>query len=233
MEPRTFEIFGSSHITAMLATAAAAFGLIRFIRSGGSTGALRIIQGLTALLILGGLALMMLYKAWAGTFSIHTDLPMQLCDWAGLMVAAALITGNSIVFETAYYWVLAGSTQAMLTPDIVADFPSVEFAYFFMVHSGEFIGLFILIFVSGMAPGRGSVARAFLLTNVYLVAALAVNVMTGSNYGYIFSKPPEGSLMDYLGPWPWYILSLEGVALVSYIICYLPFFIKQRRGALS
>jgi uncharacterized membrane protein YwaF len=31
--------------------------------------------------------------------------------------------------------------------------------------------------------------------------------------------------MDFLGPWPWYILSLAGLALVSSLVNYLPFLI--------
>jgi uncharacterized membrane protein YwaF len=40
--------------------------------------------------------------------------------------------------------------------------------------------------------------------------------------------PPETpSLIDLLGPWPWYILSLEAIGLVTCVILYLPFAIKD------
>lgn len=43
------------------------------------------------------------------------------------------------------------------------------------------------------------------------------------NYLFICHKPPTPSLIDALGPWPWYVLSLEGVGLAFFVIYYLPF----------
>ncbi len=36
--------------------------------------------------------------------------------------------------------------------------------------------------------------------------------------------------MDLLGPWPWYLLAVEGVALVICFILYLPFLVKDQRA---
>jgi uncharacterized membrane protein YwaF len=33
--------------------------------------------------------------------------------------------------------------------------------------------------------------------------------------------------MDYFGPWPWYILTLEVMALFFYVIYYAPFAIRD------
>lgn len=43
------------------------------------------------------------------------------------------------------------------------------------------------------------------------------------NYMFLKHAPLGGSLIDLLGPWPWYILSLVGVALVLFVIAYLPY----------
>lgn len=40
-------------------------------------------------------------------------------------------------------------------------------------------------------------------------------------------KPSNGSLLDYLGAWPWYLISLEIVAFVLFLLLYLPFLIKN------
>ena len=222
-------MFGLSHVSSLAVTAIAAVFLIKTSIKSTHDAVKKGIGYFIVFLILGGLSLMVLYKYFAGTFSVHTDLPMQLCDWAGLMVAATILWGNTVTFEMAYFWVLSGSTQALATPDIVENFPSVEFLYFFMVHSGEIIGIFFLIFVLNMYPRKWSVIRVFLLTNAYLMAAVLVNYITASNYGYVMHKPPEGSLIDFLGPWPYYILSLEGVALISYTLCYSPYFFRSMR----
>jgi hypothetical integral membrane protein (TIGR02206 family) len=53
--------------------------------------------------------------------------------------------------------------------------------------------------------------------------AAAVNLLTGSNYGFLRSNPALASLLDLLGPWPWYILWLEVLAVLLFTLLYLPF----------
>lgn len=58
--------------------------------------------------------------------------------------------------------------------------------------------------------------------NCYALVVGAVNANWGWNYGYLCRKPSGPSLLDYLGPWPWYLLSLELVALAMFLLLELP-----------
>ena len=40
---------------------------------------------------------------------------------------------------------------------------------------------------------------------------------------FLRAKPVTGSALDLLGPWPWYILSVEGMGLALFLLLYLPF----------
>jgi len=40
---------------------------------------------------------------------------------------------------------------------------------------------------------------------------------------FLMEKPMGGSILDFLGPWPWYLLSLEFVGLLMLLLCYAPF----------
>ena len=51
-----------------------------------------------------------------------------------------------------------------------------------------------------------------------MVGAAITNQITGSNYGFLSAPPPSPSLVDALGPWPWYILGIEAIALVYFAV---------------
>jgi hypothetical integral membrane protein (TIGR02206 family) len=56
----------------------------------------------------------------------------------------------------------------------------------------------------------------------------SLNAVLGTNYGFLAHKPERASLMDVLGPWPWYIGSLIVLAVAFYAILDLPFMIRRR-----
>ena len=49
---------------------------------------------------------------------------------------------------------------------------------------------------------------------IFLFIALFSNIILDANYFWLMGKPPVGSLLDFMGPWPWYILVAEFVALI-------------------
>src|SRR5437660_1290063 len=58
-------------------------------------------------------------------FRFGEALPMQLCDWALGAVIVALITRRQLFYEPAYFWGLAGTLQAIITPNLEVTFPDI------------------------------------------------------------------------------------------------------------
>ena len=56
----------------------------------------------------------------------------------------------------------------------------------------------------------------------YVVIFGAFDFITGA-ISYILRKKAEGSLMDILHPWPYYIIEMAGLALVLFFILAVPF----------
>jgi hypothetical integral membrane protein (TIGR02206 family) len=155
-------------------------------------------------------------------------LPMQLCDWTTIAVIAALMTCRRGVYEAAYFWGLAGTLQAIVTPALQEGFPSPRFFNFFVGHSGVVVGVLYLTALEGLRPRPWSIARAMLWSEVYLGAALLVNYLTGANYGFLSHRPVTKSLLDYLSDNHWlYLLELNLLALGFYLVLYLPFWIRD------
>jgi hypothetical integral membrane protein (TIGR02206 family) len=94
---------------------------------------------------------------------------------------------------------------------------------FFVTHGGVVITAVFLAFGLRLTPRRGSVIRALLLTNAFALVAAFASLVTGGNYMFLCRPPPQGSLLDHMGPWPWYIAAGEVLALGLFALLALPF----------
>lgn len=224
--PAPFHAFGSSH-QAVLAVCAGVFILLFLAR--------RWRPGLAVVLerILGTLLLiewpMSSISHWsAGTLIWDTGLPLHFCDIAGIAGGIALWTRNQLAAEIVYFFGLAGTLQGLITPNLKVDFPEPRFFTFFLLHGGVVVTA--LHVVTGMRhpPREGSVPRMVGLTLAYAAVVGLVNAALSSNFAFLCRKPEQASLMDVLGPWPWYIGSLVILCGLFYTVLYLPFFIARR-----
>ena len=167
-------------------------------------------------------------RAIDGQFVLVNELPMQLCDWATIAVIAALVTCRSRLYEVAYFWGLAGTLQAIVTPNLQEGFPSPRFINFFVGHCGVVVGVLFLTAVEGLRPRLWSIVRAMLWSEVYLAAALLVNSLTGTNYGFLSHNPVNKSLLDYLSTnHGMYLLELNLLAIGFYLVLYAPFWVRD------
>lgn len=151
-------------------------------------------------------------------------LPCHLCDVAALCGAAALWFKHQRLAELVWFWGLAGTLNGLITPALAYSFPSPHFLFFFGLHGGVVVAAMYLVLGLRLQPQTGAVWRAFGWAQLYLLGASGVNLLTGSNYGFLREKPAQASLLDFMGPWPWYILGLEALGLVFFTLLYLPFY---------
>jgi len=161
-------------------------------------------------------------KGIAHELSFEYTLPLELCDWVLIACLVGLFFSNQLASEIAYFWGLGGTLQAILTPDLGQGFPSWDFILFFWSHGTALVAIAFLISGRGSRPRPGSVLRMFLALNLYALAVGTADALFDWNYGYLCRKPAMSSLLDYLGPWPWYLISLEFLALSIFALLDLP-----------
>jgi hypothetical integral membrane protein (TIGR02206 family) len=164
----------------------------------------------------------------AGTFSAKTSLPLALCDMAALVAAAACWFRIPVLVELTYFWGLAGTLQAVITPDLNAGFPHLVFFQYMVGHLGIVLAAIFLVVGLGITPRAGAVPRVFAITLAYTGFVGIVDGLTGANYMFLRSPPGEWTLLRILGPWPWYIASAAGVALVLLVVLDAPFWRRRR-----
>jgi hypothetical integral membrane protein (TIGR02206 family) len=160
----------------------------------------------------------------SGDWTAQSSLPLDLCDVA--LVIAAITTWQPkwrLGVELTYFWGMAGTLQAVVTPDLTTPFPDVEFFVFVVGHVGIVLAAIYLVVGLRLEPRRGAVVRVFALTAAYTGIVALVDWALGANYMYLARTPGEPSLLSVLGPWPWYVLGAAGVAVILFAILDAPF----------
>jgi hypothetical integral membrane protein (TIGR02206 family) len=165
----------------------------------------------------------------AGTWSARSSLPLQLCDMAVLVAAAACWWRIPVLVELTYFWGLAGTLQGVLTPDLSIGFPHLVFWQYVVGHLAIVLAALYLVVGMRILPRRYAVPRVFAITLGYTAVVGLVDLVTGANYMFLRAPPGEWTLLRLLGPWPWYLLSATGAALSLLIVLDLPFWPGRRR----
>jgi len=216
-----FPLFGLAHLALLAAVPVVGLGLAAAIRA---RPALErpVRLGLAALLAMNQLAYLG-YAGARGWIAPPAGLPVEICDVATWLAVVALAGGPPVFGELLYFVGLAGTAQALLTPDLGVAFPSYPAAKFFFGHGGTVAAAILLLAIGRLRPRPGAWWRALLVLDAYAAAAFVLDRLAGTNYLYLVHKPPVPTLLDRMGPWPWYLLTAEALAAALFLLLQLPF----------
>jgi hypothetical integral membrane protein (TIGR02206 family) len=157
-------------------------------------------------------------------------LPLHICDSATVLAAAALWTRRRALVEVLWFWAIAGTLLALLTPDIPQAFPGILWFQYYLAHGGIVAAALFLVIGLRIAPGRTAAIRVAALTLAYVAAVGAVDVVTRGNYLYLRRPPLSPTLLNLMGPWPSYLLSATALGLVLFALLQAPFLRTAQAG---
>ena len=224
-----FVFFSPSHLTALGIIGLMVVALFGLRKSVSERTRKQLRYGLAGLLVINQIT-RHLWMVYHDRWSIQWDLPLHLCSIVVWVSAYMLITKSYRVFELVYFLGIGGAMQALLTPDAgTYGFGHFYLWQFFIAHGSIIIASAYMAIVEGYSPTWASIKKVFVWGNGYMVVVTVINLIIGSNYLYTLHKPHVPTLLDYLGHWPWYILSVEGVALIMCSLLYLPFLFSTEK----
>ena len=157
----------------------------------------------------------------SGNWRPSDSIPLELCSISLILTFLLLVHGKKWIYELLLFTALLGGTQALLTPILSFGFPHFRFFHFFYTHLMMVWVVFYFTWVKGFHPTIWSVIKVVTFLNVLLPLIMIVNKFVDGNYMFLSHKPNSPSLLDYLGPYPWYILSLEGLLILLSLIVWL------------
>jgi hypothetical integral membrane protein (TIGR02206 family) len=209
---REFAVYGLSHWGVLIVFALGAAGLAVLGRSH-SAAAARRFSRIFAVVILALQLGIQAYSLVPSNFGLEHSLPLQLSDLAAYTSVIALWTHRHWAVSLMYYWGLTLSTQALISPALRGpDFPHYGFLTFWAIHLLVIWAAIYLTWGLRLRPNWRGYRLTVIVTACWAAAMLVFNHLAGTNYGFLNSKPAPGSVLDLLGPWPWYLL--PEVALV-------------------
>ena len=181
--------------------------------------------------------------------SFSTALMIQMCGLSILLFPFAFFSENprtrQFLFDVLYFWAIGGAAQALISPDIGdSGFPYYRYFSFFISHGLIIASAIVMVMAGGVRITVRSLIRAVVVTNLILVPIYGIDMVLKlippydpGNYFVLGFPPPTGSPVDLLsnifGPSPRYVVGLEAMGIVVFLLLYAPWPIARlsRRGA--
>ncbi|PED09424.1 YwaF family protein [Bacillus pseudomycoides] len=169
------------------------------------------------------------WQVKAGIFQFSTSLPFELCTISLLLATIMVITKRYKIYEVVFFTGIIGASQAILTPNLQYTFLHFRFIEYFIAHVLLIWAPLFMTWVEGYRPTFQSIKRTMIFLNLLIPIVSFVNHKTGGNYMFLAHKPETASLLDMLGPHPYYIISLEIAAFIGCLLLYMPFVRNEKR----
>ncbi|MBB6671433.1 YwaF family protein [Cohnella nanjingensis] len=214
-----FEAYSLAHLAALAAVAASIAAIIGFRGRLRTPKVKRTARAAFVAAVVVCEGAMLVRRAWTNDWGFEA-LPFELCSLMIWLSAAAVWTGNKRLYELTFFLGILGAAQALLTPDLNVGFPDFLYFHFFFGHLVIVAANVYMTAAEGYRPTRGSIWRAWIGLHALAIPAAIADRLWGTNFMFLARKPPGASLLDLLGPWPWYLLQLEVVAVALMLLLY-------------
>lgn len=228
LEQTEFHSYSGQHFWPIFLIMSFGFIYCIYAKRNWNSNQIKIGGTLLALIPLVAIIFRMIMIALAGEFDIKTDLPCHLCNIVAIMAPFVMWYRNRFWLGLFYFWVFVGTLNANLTPDVEYGFPHYTYFTYWLLHTGLLLLPLYAIFNYGLKINWKDFKNALLGINGLLVMSLIINFSIGSNYFYSRQKPEVASILDLLGPWPWYLITGQFLAVILCFIALLPWLIRKK-----
>jgi hypothetical integral membrane protein (TIGR02206 family) len=221
-----FSLFESAHLAILLIIVVVNLWLLRFRQAPDAVR--KTVRWTMAIVLWVNEAAWHVWNLYLGTWNIQTMLPLHICSVLIWLSGFMLIFKNYQIYEFVYFLGIGGGLQALLTPDVgIYNFPHFRFLQAFIGHGLLLTSGVFMTAVEGFRPTWKSMLRVVVISNLYMVIIYFVNSAIGSNYLMVNGKPNLASILDLLPDWPYYLIHVEIIGIVTCLLLYLPFAIKD------
>lgn len=189
----------------------------------------RIIRLTAGWLLIGSRLSLDIWYITTDQWTVQSSLPLELCSIASLLAGIMLLMQSKFLFEVLYFIAIGGAAMAILTPDLYFGFPQYRFLQFFIDHFLLILAPLLMIWLYDYKLSWPAIFKSFLFLNGLAAVVFAMNHFLSANYMFLMKKPSGASLLDLIGPYPYYLVSLELIALLLFFLLYIPVWFMQKQ----
>lgn len=223
-----FELFSISHLVAIVFTflLIASFYMLKDLIKSRWKKPIQML--LITLLVFGEVSFQYWYYV-NDKWDLSINLPFQLCSLSLYLCTIMLLTKSYRIFEISFFVSMTGAFVAIITPELFFGFPHFRYFQFFTAHIAIVLSCLYMVWIEEYTVTYASVLKSLAALNIIAFFIFLINITIDANYMFLVHKPVNPSPIDLLGPYPWYIFSLEAVAFVLFSLVYLPFSHLKKR----
>jgi hypothetical integral membrane protein (TIGR02206 family) len=225
-----FEIFNTPHLIALTAILLSCLMVIG-LRMRFSQGMRTFFRYSLAGILLVSQTSFILWLSYIGEASLSTALPLHMCSLFIILSAVMLVLRSYAIYEFSYFLGIGGALYALITPDIgMYNFPHFLPVQTMIAHGSLLLAQIYMTAVEGFRPTWRSLWKVYIGVAVYSALIMVINLLIGANYLFFSYRPDFPTPLDYMGPWPWYIVGIQVTGAITCLLLYLPFYWKDSKG---
>ncbi|HLR51985.1 MAG TPA: TIGR02206 family membrane protein [Candidatus Avamphibacillus sp.] len=222
-----FHMWGITHLLTICVMIILFIGIYKYRKA--LTSHRRSIRLTVGWLLIGSRLSLDIWYVTTDQWTVQSSLPLELCSISSLLAGVMLLTKSEFLFEVLYFIAIGGAMMAIITPDLYFGFPQYRYLQFFIDHFLLILAPLLMIWLYDYKLTWHSIFKSFLFLNGLAAAVFVVNHFLTANYMFLSEKPTGASLLDLLGPYPYYLAALELISLCLFFLLYIPFLIIQKQ----
>lgn len=157
------------------------------------------------------------------------NLPIQLCSLSTFLALFLFLKKNEKVFYLLYFFGILPPILSMVTPEIGYHFPHFRFIKYFLHHSAIPLAVLYFILFEDYRVPRKAILYSYVSVNIIAVPVFFLNQLLGTNFFYLANPTESKTILSFFGSGIMYYINLEIIAVIVFIITYIPMEIINRK----
>ncbi|MEI7595058.1 MAG: TIGR02206 family membrane protein [Bacteroidota bacterium] len=166
-------------------------------------------------------------KIYLGDFDAAADLPFHLCNIMPFALIYAMWKKDRKFFGIIFFWIMTGTFQSLITTTLSESLPNYESIRYWAVHGLISIAALYGVAVYGYRLTYKDAINSIIAIHFLAGAVFLVNMALNANYMFLNAKPEVTTMFDLLGPYPWYLLGMEPLAVILFGLILVPFYVLK------